>query len=230
MPKILNPDQLEALRRLDTCSVANTIETFEVRLRNEGFADASVRCIFPRLPAMVGYAVTATIRCSGPPVEGHAYLERTDWWNTILSIPAPRIVFIQDLDKVPGRGSLLGEVHANILAALDCLGAVTNGAVRDLQAVEHMGFPLFAGNVSVSHSYAHIVAMGEPVTIGGLKIRPGDLIHGDPHGILSIPLEIADAIPARAEKLKERERKLIGLCRAPDFSLARLRKVVREKL
>src|SRR5438046_2305933 len=88
----LDAGQLEALRRLDTCTVSNAIETLEVRLRNEGFADSSVRCLFPQLTPMLGYAVTARIRCSGPPIEGHAYLERTDWWNIILSIPAPRVV------------------------------------------------------------------------------------------------------------------------------------------
>lgn len=225
----LTPEQYEALRRLDTCSVSNAIETFDVRLRNEGFANGTVRCMFPRTQAMVGNAVTAKIRCSGPPVEGHAYLERTDWWNTILSVPPPRVVVIEDIDKSPGRGSLLGEVHANILTALDCVGAVTNGAVRDLPAVQSMGFYFFARNPAVSHSYVHIVSVGGPVEVGGLKVRTGDLIHGDCHGVLSIPRELAAEIPAAVERIREKERKLIGLCRAPDFSLEKLRRLVSEK-
>ena len=228
-PPSLVPEQLEAIRRLDTCTVANAIETFEKRLRNEGFTDASVRCLFPRLAPMVGYAVTATIHCSGPPPEGHAYLDRTDWWNHILSVPAPRVVVIEDADQHPGSGALLGEVHANILIALDCVGAVTNGAVRDLPAVEAIGFPFFAGNVAVSHSYVHIVRVGGAVEVGGLRVRPGDLLHGDCHGVLSIPWEIAAEIPLVAARIIEQERKLIGLCRAADFSLEKLRRAVREK-
>lgn len=224
----LTPQQFEALRRLDTCTVSNAIETFQVRLRNEGFANAGIRCFFPNSRPMLGYAVTATIRCSGPPVEGHAYLERTDWWNSILSIPAPRVVVVQDLDKTPGAGALLGEVHANILLALDCVGAVTNGAVRDLPAVSATGFHFFAGNVAVSHSYAHIVKIGGTVEIGGLKVQPGDLLHGDIHGVLSVPKQIAAQIPAVAEQLVDKERKLIGLCRIGDFSVQRLRQAVRE--
>jgi len=222
------PEVFEALRRLDTCTVCNAIETFNIRLRNEGFADSGVRCLFPQLRPMVGYAVTAKIRCSGPPVEGHAYLERTDWWNIILSIPAPRVVVLEDMDKMPGKGALLGEVHANILAALDCVGAVTNGAVRDLPAVSMMGFHLFARNVTVSHSYAHIVSIGGPVEVGGLEIRPGDLLHGDVHGVLVIPPQVAAEIPRIAERIQDKERRLIGLCRAPDFSLEKLRRLVRE--
>src|ERR1051325_2387679 len=113
--------QFEAIRRLDTCTVSNAIETFGVRLRNEGYADATVRCMFPHLSSMLGNAVTAKIRCSNPPTEGgHAYLERTDWWNHILSVPPPRVVVIQDTDTNPGNGAFLGEVHANILMAMDC--------------------------------------------------------------------------------------------------------------
>jgi regulator of RNase E activity RraA len=229
MKNSLAPEQYEALRRLDTCAVSNAIESFEVRLRNEGFSDSTVRCMFPRPDSMIGNAVTAKIRCSGPPVEGHPYLERTDWWNAILSVPPPRVVVIEDIDKTPGRGALLGEVHANILMALDCVGAVTNGAVRDLHAVESMGFYFFARNAAVSHSYVHIVSVGGPVEVGGLKVRTGDLIHGDCHGVLSIPREIAAEIPAAAERILDQERRIIGLCRAPNFSPEKLRRLVREK-
>jgi regulator of RNase E activity RraA len=219
----------EAIRRLDTCTVSNAIETFNLRLRNEGFADATVRCMFAHLSPMLGYAVTAKIRCSGPPTEGHAYLDRTDWWNHVLSVPAPRVVVIEDIDKKPGRGALLGEVHANILLALGSIGAVTNGAVRDLPAVQASGFHFFAGNPAVSQSYVHIVSIGQEVQVGGLKINPGDLLHGDCHGVLSIPLEIAPKLPQVAARLQEKERRLIGLCRAADFSLEKLRQAVREK-
>ena len=226
----LSSERFEAIRRLDTCTVANAIETFGTRLRNEGFTDPTIRCLFPRLSPMLGHAVTAQIRCSGPPPDGHAYLDRTDWWNQVLSVPAPRVVVIQDIDKKPGSGAFLGEVHANILAALECVGAVTNGAVRDLPAVETMGFHFFAGNVVVSHSYVHMVSVGGPVEVGGLKVQPGDLIHGDCHGILSIPNEIAANIPTVAARIAEKERKLIGLCQAPDFSLEKLRRVVKETI
>lgn len=227
MEASLGPAQLEALRRLDTCTVANAIETFDVRLRNEGYLDATVRSLLPRLGPMVGYAATVRIRCSNPPpVPVAAYAQRTDWWTSLLAIPAPRVVVIEDVDELRGSGAFLGEVHAHILRALDCAGVITNGSVRDVPAIEALGLPLFANSVAVSHAYVHIVDFGHPVQVGGLEIRPGDLLHGDVHGVLSVPLEIAAGIPAAAARLLEREARVIALCRSPDFSLTRLREVV----
>ncbi len=223
------PEQLEELRRHDACTLANAIETFHVRLRNEGFAAGSLRCLFPRLQPMVGYAVTVKIRGASPPASGAAtYIEHTDWWDHILSVPAPRVVVVEDVSSVPGRGALLGEVHANLLRALGCSGAVTNGAVRDIPAVEHLGFHFFAGGLSVSHSYVHIVETGQPVQIDGLTIRPGDLLHGDLHGIQTIPHDMVANLPAVAAKIAARERALIARVRMPNISLDQLRAAVGE--
>lgn len=228
MEHTLSPGQMESIRRLGTFAVSNAIESFDVRLRNEGLADASIRSMFPRLPPMLGYAATARIRCSSPPPVGHNYHDRTDWWNYLITVPAPRVVVIQDLDPKPGFGAFVGEIHANIQRALGSEGAVTNGAVRDLPAVEASGYQLFAGSVAVSHAYAHMVEFGESVEVGGLRIATGDLIFGDSHGVLSIPMEIAAGIPARAKTIAVRERKVIDFCRSRSFSLEKLREVVRD--
>jgi 4-hydroxy-4-methyl-2-oxoglutarate aldolase len=223
----LTATQLAELQKLDTCTVANTIETFDVRLRNEGFADRSIRCLTACAAPLVGYAVTVRIRCSNPPMRGHGYPDRTDWWIALLQVPAPRIVVIQDVEDRPGTGAFLGEVHASILQALGCIGAITNGTMRDAPAIEKMGFHLFASGLAVSHAYVHIVDFDHPVEIGGLTVKPGDLLHADVHGVLSVPKGIAADIPAAAAKLTERERKVIALCRSKDFSPDKLRDAVK---
>ena len=228
MTATLTPQQLEALRRLDACSLANAIETTDTRLRNEGFMDQSVRCLFPQLQPMLGYAATVTIRGSLPPTTEGIYADRTDWWDYILSVPPPRVVVIQDCATRPGFGSLVGAVHMNILRALHCTGVVTNGSVRDLPAAEGDGFHFFAGGVSVSHAYVHIVEIGKPVEVGGLKINSGDLLHGDLHGVQSIPLECAAQLPAAAEKIKQKDRAIIALCRSPEFTVEKLRATIQE--
>lgn len=221
--------QLGQLRGLTTCVVASAIETFRVRLPNTGFIDSSVRCIFEELPPVAGYAATARIRTSNPPMEGRSYsYERTDWWNHILSIPAPRIVVIEDVDDPVGLGAFVGEVNANILLALGCGGLVTNGAVRDVNEVLPSGFQMFAGNVSVSHAYAHIFDFGGLVRVGGLIIRPGDLVHGDRNGVQTIPLEIASQVPGMAHKIMRRRQRLIELCRSAHFSPDVLRTAIEE--
>ncbi len=192
---------------------ASAIETFQVRLPNSGFADSGIRCVFENRLPLIGYAATARMRSAKPPMLGHGYFyERTDWWKHILSIPAPRVVVIEDVDNPPGLGAFIGEVHANILLALECLGLVTNGSVRDLDQVGLTRFQMFAGSVSVSHAYAHIFDFGGTVDVGGLKIQPGDLIHGDRHGVQTVPLEIAEKVPAAAHEILHRRQQLIGLC------------------
>jgi regulator of RNase E activity RraA len=219
----LMPEQLESLRRLDACTLANAIETFHERLSNEGFADRSISCLFPKLPPVIGYAATVKIRGSAPPFASSPYPDRTDWWDYILTIPEPRIVVVEDAATKVGLGSLLGAVQINILRALGCVGAVTNGSVRDIPVVENSGFQIFAGGVSVSHAFTHIIKFGEPVEIGGLKIKSGSLIHGDMHGVQTIPVEIAGRIPAVAAEINRRQKLLIELCQSRDFSIEKLR-------
>jgi 4-hydroxy-4-methyl-2-oxoglutarate aldolase len=213
----LSPDVLDELRRLSTCLVSSAIETFGVRLPNVGFADSRVRCMFPELPAVVGYAATARVRSATPPMEGGTYYARTDWWEQILAMPSPRIAVIQDADDPPGLGGFVGEVHANILRALGCAGLVTDGAVRDLGEVRAIPFPMFAGNVSVSHAYAHVSDFGQTVEVGGLKIQPGDLLLADVHGVLSIPREIAARLPQVVKQIQQRRRCLVDLCHGEGF-------------
>ena len=229
--RLLKPAQLEQFRRMTTCLVASAIETFRVRLPNTGFTDSSIRCIFEDQPPMIGYAVTARMRSANPRMETskvYDYYDRTELWNQILSIPAPRIVVIEDVDDPPGLGDFVGEVHANILLSLGCVGVVTNGAVRDLPDVRATEFQMFAANVSVSHAYAHVFDFGGKVRVGGLEIRPGDLIHGDLHGIQTIPHEIAGRVPAVGLEIRNRRQQVIGLRRSADFTLDKLRQVIRD--
>src|SRR5215469_8295277 len=109
--KQLAPTVLEPYRRLSTCLVASAIETFHVRLPNTGFANSNVRCMFPDKKPVIGYAATARIRTSSPPMEGKSYYFQTEWWSEILRVPEPRIVVIEDLDSPPGLGAFVGEVH-----------------------------------------------------------------------------------------------------------------------
>jgi 4-hydroxy-4-methyl-2-oxoglutarate aldolase len=225
---LLRDEELHALRHLDTCTVSDAIETFQVRLRNAGFADSSIRCIFPDFAPLVGYAATARLRTDEAPMAGRMYHNRTDWWNSLLQVPAPRIAVIEDMDTPPGKGAFLGDMHAAILMAFGCIGYVTNGAVRELARVRKLGFQMFASNVVVSHAYAHIFDFGATIEVGGLQVRPGDLLHGDQHGLLAIPKEIAGKIPAEAARLQEKEEEVIDICRSKKFSVETLRQALKE--
>jgi 4-hydroxy-4-methyl-2-oxoglutarate aldolase len=236
-PNSLTQAQFEQLARLDSSAISNAIETFDVRLRNTGFTDSTVRRMCPdevpagaatRSPKMLGYAVTVRIRTSTPPMEGRSFDDRTDWWSDILTVPAPRIVVVEDIDHHPGLGSFIGEVHANILSAMGCVGVVTNGAVRDLPAMRAIGFHVYARNLSVSHAFAHIVDFGGPAIVGRMKVERGDLLHGDSNGVQTVPLEIASEIPAAAERILKHKQRLVSLCRSREFTLATISAAVKE--
>ncbi len=220
--------ELKALTAFDTCAVANAIECFDVRLRNEGFSDSSIRCHFPQLAPLAGYAVTLRVRSGNPPMEGGAYLDRSDWWDQIEAQPAPHIVVVEDVDDIPGVGAFVGEIHSAILRALGCVGVITNGAVRDLAAVERTGFQLFSGSVSVSHAYMHVIAVNVPVNVAGMCIYPGDLLHGDRHGIIRIPPQIAPKLPATIAGIQAREREILQFCKSGEFSKPGLRRMLRK--
>jgi 4-hydroxy-4-methyl-2-oxoglutarate aldolase len=219
--KPLDQSVLAALRTLSTPTVSNAIELFNLRPRNKGFMSPEIRCLFPDLGVMVGYAVTARFAADQPPKKPGS---RYDFWKRILELPEPRIAVMQDLDATPGIGAYFGEVQSTIHKRLGCIGAVTNGHMRDLDEVHPMGFHYFAGGVCVSHAYVHLIDFGSPVEIGGVTVQTGDLIHADKHGVLVVPKEIAHQVPDAAAKVAEREQGIISHCKAADFSLEELKR------
>jgi 4-hydroxy-4-methyl-2-oxoglutarate aldolase len=210
----LDTSLLDELRSFSTPSIANGIETFDVRPRTEGYMNAGVRCMFPELGPLVAFAATATIRAAVPGESADRAL-----WTHVSSMAAPRVVVVQDLDPDPGTGSMWGEVNSNIFTAFGAVGVVTNGCVRDLDEMRGLGFHAFAGSVGVSHAYVHVCDTGLPVTVGGVGVAPGDLLHGDQHGVISIPKEIAAELPDAIRRLEGAEKGIIATFRGPDFSV-----------
>ena len=218
----LSREALERLRQYDTCTLSNAIERLNLRPRNEGFITGAVTCRFPQLAPVVGYAVTARMQSSVTPVNGKCYHEHADFWRYVASFSGPQVLVIQDADHAPGVGALLGEGYARISRAFGCVACITNGAVRDLEGIEALGYQVFAGSVSVSHAYAHVVDFGDPVEIGGLRISNSDLLHGDLHGVQMIPRSAAGDLAVVAEQVLRDDRELFELTERKDFSVATL--------
>lgn len=229
-PVTLAASLLDALGALDTCAVANAIEQTGTRLRNEGFTTGGIaRMAGPSAP-LVGYALPIAIRSADPPlrdaIRARHGIERTDWWDALLALPSPRVLVIEDRDQATGTGAFVGEVHAHVLRALGCVGVVTNGAVRDADALDALGFHAFARQLAVSHAYVQVTSIGQPVRIAGLAVQRGDLLHGDRHGIVQIPAAVAAGIPHIAAQLRARERAVIDYCRTPGGTHEGLRQLL----
>ena len=214
---------LMALQQIDGPSICNAIEGFNFRPKNQGFMLPEIRSIFQDFPPTIGYAVTGVI--SANQGEGHT-VSREDWWDLIASVPAPRFIVLHDIDSPP-LGAYWGEVQGNIHKALGAVGVATDGTVRDLDEVHELGFQFFAKEVSVSHAYVHLVDIGIPVTIGGLTVKTGDLLHGDKHGVSHIPFELADRIPEMVQTIADYEAKTIGVCKSSDFSMEQLKEIAK---
>ena len=205
----IDPKFLAILRRFDTPTVCNVIELFDVRSRSQGFMDDTIEALYPQLPPVVGYATTATFRSAKPARAGDAYSNLAEQVEKFTrDVPEPRLVVFEDLDETPG-GATYGEVMCSVYKAFGCAGLITSGAARDLEQVERLAFPCFASSVIVSHAYCRIVDVNVPVTVGGIVIHPGDLLHADANGVTTIPGEIAAAVALGCEKLARAENEIL---------------------
>jgi regulator of RNase E activity RraA len=220
MSERLGPDELAALARLSTPALANAIETFGLRANTDGFCGPEIRPIFPELGPLVGYACTLRT-AAGEPASHGAGGAPLAYWEYVAASAAPQVVCVQDLDPAP-VGAFWGEVNSTVHMRLGCVGTVTNGGVRDLEEMRRVGFRPYATAVLVSHAYVRVVDFGEPVQIGRLTVRPGDLLHADRHGVLVVPPDVAKDVPRVASEIEALEREIIQCCHAPNFTPARL--------
>jgi regulator of RNase E activity RraA len=219
---------LEALARYDTPTICNALEIVAPGRRLIGYTTKPLVCPFPKLPPIVGYARTTTIRsvaASGlPPAEQAA--RRLAYYEYVGTGQGPIISVIQDIDGADaGFGAFWGEVQSAVHKALGCLGVITDGSIRDIDQWAP-GFQALAGSIGPSHAFVHAESFGGEVRVAGMTVRSGDLIHADRHGAVVIPLDVAAKLPDAAELCGRRETPILEIARSPEFTLAKLREAL----
>lgn len=226
----LEASVLDALRELDTPTVCNALEIVAPQRRAYGYTTSPLVCPDPEAPPMVGYARTATIRAAAP--SGRSgdddLAVRVGYYRHMAEGPGPTITVIEDIDASAGYGAWWGEVNSSIHAGLGSLGVLTNGSIRDLPDWAP-GFGALAGSIGPSHGWVHVVEYAVPVTIHGMSVRPGDLIHADRHGAVVVPTEIAAQVPEAAARIAAAERVLIDAARSDGFSIESLTSLLDPK-
>ena len=200
----LSEDVLSALAEFDTPTVCNVIELWDIRPRNTGYMNDTITACFPQMPPMVGYALTSCFRSMAPPRGGDVYAGLADQVAHFEQLPGPPVVVFQDLDE-PTASATFGEVMCTTYKSFGAKGLVTSGTGRDLDQVEAIGFPAFTAGTTCAHGYCHILSVGVPVSVGGITIYQGDLLHGDRNGVTTIPHEIASEIPEACKELMAAE-------------------------
>ena len=226
---IVSASLLAQLQRLDTPTICNAIEMFEVRPRECGYGDGSVRSAFPELPAIVGLACPALFDSGAPPATSDPYGRVDALLEMMAASQLPTIVVAQDRTHPPA-GAIFGEVMCGVYQQLGAAGLVTSGAGRDLEQVRALGFPVFLGSTIASHGHCHAVEVGSPVSVGGLLVSSGDVLHADANGFTTIPLSIVDEMPDVADEYLKCERCVLDACRHGEPTAAELIAARREML
>ena len=215
----LTHDQLDALSRIDSPTIANAIETFKVRPRVAGYAGFDIRCIFPDLPPTLGYAVTCTVDST---TEGRVGIGFNALYELLQDAPKPAIIVMQDVGQDRLHSCHAGEVMTTTMKRLGAVGILTDGGLRDVNEVRALGgFQYFCAGLVVSHGNPICVSVGDDVTISGMKVSMGDLLHGDVNGIVHIPDECAAGVAEAAHATWKREGETLRNIRSEGFSIPR---------
>ena len=223
---MLSESQFAFLRSIDTPTVCNLMEIVAPQRRGAGYTVHHLHCPFPDLPPMVGFAKTVTIRARDA-VSGPSYMQkRLDYLDYVAAVPQPSVVVIEDKDEPAGHGAFWGEVQSNLHKALGCLGTVTNGSIRDIPAIAE-GFQMLAGSIGPSHAYVHVVEFGGPVTVHGMAVKSGELIHADRHGAIVVPIETIDGMQTALDGLSKQEAKIIAAARCPGVTVETIKAALR---
>jgi 4-hydroxy-4-methyl-2-oxoglutarate aldolase len=215
MAATLSPEQLDALRRIDSPTIANAIETFNLRPRVAGYVGYDIRCIFPDLPPMVGYAITCTVDST---TEGRQGIGFNRLYELLEQAPKPAVVVMQDVGNDRLHSCHAGEVMSTTMKRLGAVGILTDGGLRDVREVGALGgFHYFCAGLVVSHGNPICVSVGDEVTISGMRVKPGDLLHGDVNGVVMIPEECADQVAEAAHATWKREGETMRRILSPDY-------------
>jgi regulator of RNase E activity RraA len=231
MPRLPDAAALQALAAFDTPTICNALELVAPARRAAGFIRRPLVAPFPALKPVVAFARTAHIRSREPSPRSRAAATeiRLGYYAHIAEAPLPSLAVIQDIDAPDqGFGAFWGEVQTNVHRGLGCVGVVTDGSVRDLDAMAP-GFFVLAGSIMPSHAHVHLVDFGGTVSVAGMIVSPNDVIHADRHGAVVVPAEAVGEIPAAVDLLTRREKVLIDAARAPGFSVERLRRAFAEQ-
>jgi 4-hydroxy-4-methyl-2-oxoglutarate aldolase len=213
---------IEFLRTVDTPTTSNAIETLKLRPKSEGFTPFQIRCLYPEMGVMCGYAVTAQVETvtEGFRREEAGYVAL---FQAVEDSPKPAVIALQEIGGNPDYATHCGEVMATFFTRLGGIGLVSDCGVRDLAEVRALGFHYFARGAVASHANFHIVRVGVPVQICGLVIHPQDLLHGDQNGLIQIPKEAAEGLPDAVASVRSKERKLMDFTKEPNFTAGSLR-------
>ena len=204
---------LEELKNFDTPSITNVVATYPdsplcLGLYNpwseNWYTDQRIRCMYPQLGRRVGYAVTAVYSLPDPNFNRLSFLDVLD---ALEASPQPTILVIQQKfpRRLQGKVGLAGGNMVSAMRALGCQGLISNGPSRDLDEVREMDFQYMLSGVTAGHGAMAVQAVNVPVSVGGMDVAPGELIHMDENGACKFPADKLGAVLENVRALQQEE-------------------------
>ncbi|MDZ7639633.1 MAG: RraA family protein [Bryobacterales bacterium] len=221
------PSAVDYLRTVDTPTLVNAIELIHERPNREGFTPLQIRCLFPELGRLCGYAVTAQVETISQ-TEAFDISGFLDLYRLVEASPKPAVIVLQEIGGYADYAAHCGEVMATFFTRLGAIGLVSDCAVRDIPEVRALGFKYFARGSVASHGNFRIVRSGVPVQVLGMEVKPGTILHGDENGLITVPDVAVDRIEASVNEIRARERKIMEFVRGENFSLDGFKNLVVE--
>jgi len=210
------------LRKFDTPTICNALEIALGGRFTTGFTRQRLTAAFPKLSPIVGYARTVTVRCSVPFDPAGRKERLLAYYDYLAQGARPTISVVQDVDSQPGLGAFWGEVNTHVHWGLGCVGAVTNGSMRDLDMMCPQ-FQCLAATLSPSHAFIQVVDFGKQVDVLGMAVNDGDILHADYHGAVVIPPAALEKLPPAIDLMARKEKVILDAARQPGFSPAKMR-------
>lgn len=223
---VIVEDEVASLGQIDSPTLANAIELLEVRNRNTGFCDRRMRQLTPEMGVLCGYAVTVqAVTDTAEPCSREAGVDKYLQVCEALEVaPKPAVVVVQELGGRPERSAHIGEVLATLFQRFGALGIVSDGAVRDMAELRGLGFQAFAPGSVASHGNFRLEGVQVPVQVCGMMVRPGDLLHGDENGLISVPSGLRERLPELADRVRAKEKMVLDYLKGEEVTLDGIRK------
>ena len=206
-------EMLEELKNFDTPSITNVVATYSQRPECLGlynpwsenwYTDHSVRCIYPELGRRVGYAVTTVYGLPDPNFDRLSFPDVIDAME--LSQQPTIYVFQQKFPpEIAGKVGLAGGNMTAAMKAVGCVGAISNGPSRDFDEIRSMDFQYLLSGATPGHGNMAIHAINVPVSVAGMDVSPGEIIHMDENGACKFPADKLEAVLTRARDLSKKE-------------------------
>lgn len=231
MPSPAIDPVLAELRAIDTPTITNVVATYPknplcLGLYNpwteNWYTDTSIRCVYPELGAVVGHAVTCVYGLPDPNFSGR--LSFGDVIDALDAMKKPALLVIQQKwpPELMAKAGLVGEIMTTAMMAVGCVGLLSNGPSRDVDAIRRLKFQMLLGGVTAGHGEMAVQAVNVPVSVGGMDVAPGELVHMDENGAVKFPADLAPVVLANAKALlKDEEERLAGLRQAPSAAEVR---------